>query len=279
MIIDIDEIIGLALNEDVGEGDITSLACIQKDATGTAVLTAKEKGILAGVAMAKRVFLKVDPALEFNAFIADGAEVNPGDKIFEVTGNCIAILSAERLALNILQRMSGIATATREMVQKIQHTSAKILDTRKTTPNFRIFEKMAVRIGGGVNHRFGLFDMFLIKDNHVDFAGGIENALNAVQNYIEKTGNTFPVIIEVRNMDELEKVLAIGKVDRIMFDNFTPELMKKAVDLVNKQYITEASGGVTIQNIKDYAETGVDFISVGALTHHIQSLDLSLTKI
>lgn len=272
----LDQIIDLALREDIGDGDITSLSCIPSNAEGSAQLLVKEAGIIAGVEVARKVFQKINPNIHFTKLIDDKSPVKPGDVVFEVKGHCISILTAERLALNFMQRMSGIATKTNDMVQLIAGTSCKLLDTRKTTPNFRLLEKMAVEMGGGVNHRFGLFDMYLIKDNHIDFAGGITKAIEAVETYKNRSGKYCPVEVEVRDMHELHEVLSVGKIDRIMLDNFSVEEMHKAVALINKKYETEASGGITEQTIRAYAETGVDYISVGALTHHIKSLDLSL---
>ncbi len=272
----IDQIIDNALKEDIGDGDHTSLACIPIYRRGRAKLIVKENGVIAGIEIAKKVFQKVDKDLYFNQILKDGDTVKKGDVAFTVEGSSISILSGERLALNFLQRMSGIATKTRKMVDSIKGLSTILLDTRKTTPNFRILEKMAVEIGGGKNHRFGLYDMIMIKDNHVDFAGGIENAINNVKKYLKENKKTLKIEIEVRNFDELQKVLTIGGVDRIMLDNFNPEDLKKAVDIIGGRFETEASGGINETNLKTYAETGVDFISVGSLTHHIKSLDLSL---
>ncbi|MCL2682740.1 MAG: carboxylating nicotinate-nucleotide diphosphorylase [Bacteroidales bacterium] len=272
----IDEIIAQALQEDVGDGDHTSLACIPETAQGSAILLVKEAGVLAGVEVAKHVFFQVDPTLEFQKFLNDGTQIEPGDVAFEVKGSSRSILTGERLALNFMQRMSGIATQTRRIVDLVEGTKAKILDTRKTSPNLRLLEKMAVRIGGGENHRFGLYDMMMIKDNHIDFSGGIKQAIDAANDYLRKNNKKLAIEIEVRNFDELSQVLDRGGVQRIMLDNFLPPDLKKAVDLIAGRYETEASGGITEQTIRTYAETGVDYISVGALTHQIQSLDLSL---
>jgi nicotinate-nucleotide pyrophosphorylase (carboxylating) len=272
----IDQIIDNALKEDIGDGDHTSLACIPIYRRGRAKLIVKENGVIAGIEIAKKVFQKVDKDLYFNQILKDGDTVKKGDVAFTVEGSSISILSGERLALNFLQRMSGIATKTRKMVESIKGLSTILLDTRKTTPNFRLLEKMAVEIGGGKNHRFGLYDMIMIKDNHVDFAGGIENAINNVKKYLQENNKTLKIEIEVRNFDELQMVLTVGGVDRIMLDNFSPEDLKKAVDIIGGRFETEASGGINETNLKTYAETGVDFISVGSLTHHIKSLDLSL---
>lgn len=272
----IDQIIDFALKEDIGDGDHTSLACIPIFHRGRAKLIVKEKGVIAGIEIAKKVFHKIDKDLYFNQILKDGEIVKEGDIAFTVEGSSISILSGERLALNFMQRMSGIATKTRKMVDSIKGLSSIILDTRKTTPNFRLLEKMAVELGGAKNHRFGLYDMIMIKDNHVDFAGGIENAINNVKNYLKSKGKALKIEIEVRNFDELQKVLSVGGVDRIMLDNFTPENLKKAISIIDGRFETEASGGITETNLKIYAETGVNYISIGSLTHNIKSLDLSL---
>lgn len=275
----IDEIISLALEEDLGPGDYTSLATIPPGKTGTSKLLIKEEGILAGVDIAEKVFQTLDPSLVFEWLIPDGSRIKPGDIAFHVSGRSLSILSGERLALNFMQRMSGIATATDQMVQQLKGTRAKVLDTRKTTPLLRELEKRAVKLGGGENHRMGLYDMIMIKDNHVDFAGGIRAAIEAVHRYLEIEGIKLKIEIEVRNFKELEEVLSVGKVDRIMLDNFTPGNLAKAVRVIGGRFESEASGGINILNIRDYAETGVDFISAGALTHHIRSLDMSLKAI
>jgi len=272
----IDDIITRALAEDLGDGDHTSLACIPANSFGKAKLLVKESGIIAGIEIARRVFEKVDSKTRFTQLLNDGDAVKPGDIAFTVEGNPVSLLSSERLALNFMQRMSGIATKTNQMVKLIDGLNTKLLDTRKTTPNIRVLEKMAVKLGGGENHRFGLYDMIMIKDNHVDFSGGIENAINNVKNYLKEKNKTLKIEIEVRNFDELNQVLTIGGIHRIMLDNFTPENLKKAVDIIDGKYETEASGGITESTIRTYAETGVDYISVGSLTHHIKSLDLSL---
>lgn len=272
----IDEIIEQALIEDTGDGDHTSLSVIPPGAQGRAHLLVKQAGILAGVAIAEKVFKKVDSHIAFKQLIADGTRIQPGDIVFTVEGSSASILMAERLALNFLQRMSGIATVTATYVDRLKGLNTQVLDTRKTTPLLREIEKYAVKAGGGSNHRFGLYDMVMIKDNHVDFAGGIANAIHAANAYLKKTGRQLKIEIEVRNLDEMQQVLQTGGVHRIMLDNFTPELLKKAVDMIGGRYETEASGGITLETIRAYAETGVDFISVGALTHHIKSLDLSL---
>lgn len=272
----IDEIIRKALAEDIGPGDHTSLATIPHDAMGRANLLIKENGVLCGVEIARKVFAAVDPDLDFQLFLHDGSEVKPGDVAFSVSGKVISILSGERLALNFMQRLSGIATATRLMVNELQGTKTQLLDTRKTTPNLRELEKMAVRAGGGENHRMGLYDMIMIKDNHVDFAGGIRPAIESVHKYLKEKALNLKIEIEVRNFIELNQVIETGGVNRIMLDNFGVEELRKAVDLIAGRFETEASGKITIQNIRSYAETGVDFISSGALTHQIKSLDMSL---
>jgi nicotinate-nucleotide pyrophosphorylase (carboxylating) len=270
------ELISLAINEDVGEGDHTTLASIPEGTKGKAVLLCKEQGVLAGMRVAPMVFNLIDENIEFKPLLADGTHILPGDQAFEVSGPFRSILTAERLVLNYLQRMSGIATRTYALWSLVSDLPVKLLDTRKTTPNMRVFEKMAVRIGGGYNHRFGLFDMILIKNNHVDVAGGVTNVLKQTQQYLERTGRKLQVEIEVRNMDELQEALNCGGFQRVMFDNFSVTEMRKAVDIVNHRFETEASGGITEQTLRDYALTGVDFISVGALTHHVRSLDMSL---
>ncbi len=275
----IEEIVRLALKEDIGDGDHTSLATIPEDATGEAVLTAKDQGIIAGIDVAREVFRQVDSTIRMNVLMDDGSTVKKGDKIFYVSGKARSLLTAERTALNFLQRMSGIATFTRKLANQLEGYPARLLDTRKTTACNRTVEKMAVRLGGGHNHRFGLFDMIMIKDNHVDFSGGIEKAIQATHNYLKSKGKNLKIEIEVRNFDELDEVLRVGGVNRIMLDNFTPDDLKKAVDIIGGAYETEASGNISIDNIRKYAETGVDFISVGALTHQIKSLDLSLKAI
>ncbi len=272
----IDTIIKNAFIEDIQDGDHTSLATIPGDAKGKAVLIAKEEGIIAGISIARKVFEICDSEIEFQPFMTDGDKINPGDQIFTVSGKSISILKAERLALNFMQRMSGIATATNKIVRLIEGTNTRILDTRKTTPNLRILEKEAVRLGGGENHRMGLYDMIMIKDNHIDFAGGITQAIQACHKYLKENLKDLKIEIEVRNFNELDQVLNFGGVNRIMLDNFTPEDMKMALHQIDGKFETEASGGITIENIRSYAETGVNYISVGALTHHIKSLDLSL---
>jgi len=265
-----------ALQEDVGEGDHTSLSTIEPGKTGKAVLIIKEQGILAGVAEALEVFAQVDAALQVSVAITDGQEVNPGDIVFEIAGSIHSILLAERLVLNIMQRMSGIATSTRRIVNMLEGTNTKVLDTRKTTPLLRFLEKKSVAIGGGTNHRFGLYDMILIKDNHVDYAGGIRNAIEKADKYRQVLGKSIDIEIEVRNLDELQQVLETGRVNRIMLDNFPPALVRQAVTLIDGRYPTEASGGLTEANMLEYARAGVDYLSMGALTHSVKGLDMSL---
>ncbi len=265
-----------ALKEDVGPGDYTSLATIPINSFGKAQLIVKDQGILAGVEMARYVFKEVDPSLKVEVFILDGQFVKHGDIVLHVSGNSQSILKAERLVLNCMQRMSGIATYTRKLCDLILGTKAKLLDTRKTTPNFRIAEKWACKIGGAVNHRYGLFDMILIKDNHADYSGGITQALTNTYEFLKTNQLPLKVEIEVRSVDELKEVVAFGRVDRILLDNFSPEQIREAVRLVDKQFVTEASGGINESTLRKYAETGVDFISMGALTHQVKSLDLSL---
>ncbi|GAB3046440.1 carboxylating nicotinate-nucleotide diphosphorylase [Spirosoma pulveris] len=270
------EFIQLALAEDVGDGDHTSLSTIPADAQKRARLLVKETGILAGVEVAKAVFAEVDPNFVVDVLLHDGASINPGDVVLTVSGNARNILTAERLVLNCMQRMSGIATHTRELVNLLEGTRAKLLDTRKTTPNFRICEKMATKIGGAVNHRFGLYDMILIKDNHVDYAGSIEAAITKAVTYLKDTGRSLRIEVETRNRAEVEEVLRVGQVDVILLDNFAPDEIRDMVRLINGRFVTEASGGIDETNLRAYAETGVDYISSGALTHQIKSLDLSL---
>lgn len=275
----IDEIIAKALREDIGEGDHTSLSTIPATAIGKARLLVKEDGILAGVDIARKVFFHTDDRIVMTQFIQDGSRIKIGDVAFEVSGPSISLLTAERTALNFMQRMSGIATHTRQMVDAIEGLPVKILDTRKTTPLLREFEKMAVRLGGGFNHRFGLYDMILIKDNHVDFAGGIAKAITACHEYMHHKGLNLKIEIETRNLDEVRQVLEHGGVQRIMLDNFSFKMLRQAVKIIDNKYETEASGGINLQTIRQYAECGVDFISVGSLTHHINSLDLSLKAV
>ena len=270
-----DKLIELAFAEDIGDGDHTTLCCIPDDAMGKSHLLIKENGILAGVEMAKKVFAKFDPTLTVEVLINDGTPVKVGDIAMIVSGKTRSLLQTERLMLNIMQRMSGIATMTNKYVKLLEGTKTHVLDTRKTTPGLRMLEKQAVKIGGGMNHRIGLFDMILLKDNHVDFAGGIENAIDRCHAYLKEKGLDLKIEIEVRNFDELQRVLNHGGVDRIMFDNFSVPDTKKAVDLVAGRMETESSGGITFDTIRGYAEQGVDFISVGALTHSVKGLDMS----
>jgi nicotinate-nucleotide pyrophosphorylase (carboxylating) len=275
----IDQFILNSLKEDVGDGDHTSLATIPAGTKGQAKLLVKEDGILAGVELALEIFHLVDAALIPTVFFSDGAEIKTGDIVLEVEGNAQSILKAERLVLNCMQRMSGIATQTHRIVDLLKNTHAKVLDTRKTTPGLRYLEKWAVRIGGGVNHRFGLYDMILIKDNHVDYSGGIKNAIENTKKYLKANNKNLAIEIEVRNLDELEAVLQTGGINRILLDNFDFDNLREAVKLIGGRYTTEASGGITIDNVQAYAECGVDFISVGALTHSVKSLDLSLKAV
>ncbi len=270
-----DRLIDLAFAEDIGDGDHTTLCCIPEDAVGKSHLLIKEDGILAGVEVAKRVFARFDDTLKVEVFMDDGSEVKKGDIAMLVTGKTRSLLQTERLMLNIMQRMSGIATTTRRYVDLLKGTNTKVLDTRKTTPGMRMLEKQAVKIGGGVNHRIGLFDMILLKDNHVDFAGGIRNAIDKCHKYLDEKLLNLKIEIEVRNFDELGQVLERGGVDRIMLDNFTVADTKKAVDMIAGKYETESSGGITFDTIRQYAECGVDFVSVGALTHSVKCLDMS----
>ena len=270
-----DRLIDLAFAEDIGDGDHTTLCCIPDDATGKSHLLIKEDGILAGIEVAKRVFARFDPTLKVDVLIGDGAKVKKGDIAMVVSGKTRSLLQTERLMLNILQRMSGIATMTNKYVELLKGTNTLVLDTRKTTPGMRILEKQAVKIGGGVNHRIGLFDMILLKDNHVDFAGGIKNAIDRCHDYLSEKSLNLKIEIEVRNFDELQQVLDRGGVDRIMLDNFSIENTKKAVCMIAGRYEVESSGGITFETIRGYAECGVDFISVGALTHSVKCLDMS----
>ena len=270
-----DRLIDLAFAEDIGDGDHTTLCCIPETAMGKSHLLIKEEGILAGVEVAKKVFNRFDPTMQVDVLIGDGAHVKVGDVAMVVTGKTRSLLQTERLMLNIMQRMSGIATMTNRYVERLKGTNTRILDTRKTTPGLRMLEKQAVKIGGGVNHRIGLFDMILLKDNHVDFAGGITNAIDRCHAYLQEKGLDLKIEIEVRNFDELNQVLTHGGVNRIMLDNFSVSDTKKAVEIIAGRYETESSGGITYDTIRDYAEQGVDFISVGALTHSVKGLDMS----
>jgi nicotinate-nucleotide pyrophosphorylase (carboxylating) len=275
----ISELIELAFAEDIGDGDHTTLCCIPPDAMGKSRLIIKEDGIIAGVEMAKQIFYHFDPDLKIDVFIQDGSEVKKGDIAFTVEGKVQSLLQTERLALNVMQRMSGIATVTRKYVKALEGTHTKVLDTRKTTPGMRLMEKEAVKAGGGANHRIGLFDMILLKDNHVDFAGGIEQAITRARQYLKEKGKDLKIEIEVRNFDELAQALKTGGIDRIMLDNFSIEDTREAVRRINGRYETESSGGITFDTLRAYAETGVDYISVGALTHSVKSLDMSLKAV
>ena len=270
----IDRLIDLSFAEDIGDGDHTTLSCIPADAMGKSKLLIKEEGILAGIEVAKEVFRRFDPTMKVEVFIQDGSHVKPGDVAMMVEGKVQSLLQTERLMLNIMQRMSGIATMTNKYVKRLEGTRTRVLDTRKTTPGMRIMEKMAVKIGGGCNHRIGLFDMILLKDNHVDFAGGIHNAVSRAKEYCKVKGKNLKIELEVRNFDELNQALAEG-VDRIMLDNFTPEDTRKAVEIVGGRCETESSGGITYDTMLPYAQAGVDFISFGALTHSVKGLDMS----
>jgi len=276
---DFKQLISLWFAEDIGDGDHTTLSCIPPDAMGKSQLIIKENGVLAGVEVARSIFNAFDPELKMTVFIQDGTEVKSGDIAFVVEGRIQSLLQTERLMLNIMQRMSGVATRTREYVKLLEGTGTRVLDTRKTTPGLRLLEKEAVKIGGGVNHRIGLYDMILLKDNHVDFAGGIDKAILRAKDYCKEKGKNLKIEIEVRSFDELNQVLAIGGVDRIMLDNFSVENTRKAVELIGRKYETESSGGITFNTLRDYAECGVDFISVGALTHSVKSLDMSFKAV
>lgn len=270
-----DKLIDLSFAEDIGDGDHTTLCCIPEDAMGKSHLLIKEDGILAGVEVAKKVFARFDDTMKVEVLIQDGAHVKKGDIAMVVTGKVRSLLQTERLMLNIMQRMSGIATMTSKYVEKLRGTKTHVLDTRKTTPGMRMLEKQAVKIGGGMNHRIGLFDMILLKDNHVDFAGGIMNAIDRCHKYLEEKGLKLKIEIEVRNFDELQQVIDHGGVDRIMLDNFSVADTRKAVEIIAGRFETESSGGITFDTIRQYAECGVDFISVGALTHSVKGLDMS----
>lgn len=271
----VDDLLDLAFAEDIGDGDHTTLSTIPADEMGKSRLIIKEPGVLAGVEMAEKVLHKVDPSIKMEVFIKDGSEVKPGDIAFIAEGPVRSLLTAERTMLNIMQRMSGVATMTATYQNELNGLHTKVLDTRKTTPGMRILEKDAVAMGGGKNHRIGLFDMILIKDNHIDFAGGIEKAIDRARQYCRDNGKDLKIEVEVRSLDDIRRVLEHGGVDRIMFDNFTPELTKEAVKMVNGAVETESSGGITLKNLRQYGEAGVDFISVGALTHSVKSLDMS----
>jgi nicotinate-nucleotide pyrophosphorylase (carboxylating) len=272
----LDFLIKNALEEDIGDGDHSALCCIDADAKGKAILKIKEEGILAGIEVAETIFKYVEPAVLFTAYKKDGDKMQFGEIAFEVQAKVHTILSCERLVLNCMQRMSGIATLTRQYVDKLKGYSTKLLDTRKTTPNFRLLEKEAVRIGGGTNHRFGLYDMIMLKDNHIDYCGGIEKAIEKANAYLQQKNLDLKIEIETRSLDDVKKVIQVGKVHRIMLDNFTPQQIEKALKIINGKYETEASGGINLENIQEYAATGVDYISSGAIIHQAKSLDLSL---
>ena len=271
----VDELIELAIREDIGDGDHSSLACIPHDQRGRMKLLVKQDGILAGVEVARRVLRRLDPEVKFEQLLEDGTRIKPGDIAFYVEGRLISLLQAERILLNIMQRMSGVATQTAVYVKELEGLKTKVLDTRKTTPGMRVLDKIAVKLGGGENHRMGLFDMVILKDNHIDFAGGIDNAIDRCHAYLKEKGLDLKIEIEVRSFDELDQVLKHGGVNRIMLDNFSVPDTKKAVDIIAGKYETESSGGITYDTIRDYAEQGVDFISVGALTHSVKGLDMS----
>jgi nicotinate-nucleotide pyrophosphorylase (carboxylating) len=273
------EFILRSIGEDLGDGDHSSLACIPWEATGRAKLLIKEEGILAGVNVAKETFTAIDKELSCEILIEDGSKINPGDIAFYVLGRQQSILKSERLVLNLMQRMSGIATGTNQFVSSVHGLKARILDTRKTTPGLRFLEKEAVRIGGGMNHRMGLFDMIMLKDNHITYAGGIDKAIEKTRDYLKKSSRKLKIEIEARNLDDVRKIMEVGGVNRIMLDNFNIEDTITAVDLIAGRYETESSGGITLDSVRAYAECGVDFISVGALTHHIRSLDMSLKAV
>lgn len=272
----VDDLIELAIREDIGDGDHSSLSCIPHDERGRMKLLVKQEGILAGVEVAQRVLKRLDPEVKFEQLLEDGARIKPGDIAFYVEGRLISLLQAERILLNIMQRMSGVATQTAIYVKELEGLKTKVLDTRKTTPGMRVLDKMAVKLGGGENHRIGLFDMVILKDNHIDFAGGILKAIPRVREYLKEKGKNIPIEVEVRSLDDIQDVFAAGGCDRIMLDNFTPEMTREAVKLIDGRIEIESSGGITLKNLREYAECGVDFISVGALTHQIKSLDLSL---
>ena len=276
---DFQQLIQLWFAEDIGDGDHSTLSCIPAAAVGKSQLIIKENGVLAGVEVAREIFKAFDPSLQMTTFIHDGADVKVGEVAFVVEGKIQSLLQTERLMLNIMQRMSGVATRTREYVKMLEGTKTRVLDTRKTTPGLRLLEKEAVKIGGGVNHRIGLYDMIMLKDNHVDFAGGIDKAILRAQDYLKENGKDLKIEIEVRNFDELAQVMAVGGVHRIMLDNFTPENTRKAVEIIDGKYETESSGGITSATLREYAECGVDYISVGALTHSVKSLDMSFKAV
>lgn len=275
----VNDLIELSIREDIGDGDHSSLASIPHDKRGRMKLLVKQEGILAGVEIAQIVFRRLDPEVKMEILIADGTPVKVGDIAFYVEGRLITLLQSERIILNIMQRMSGVATQTAVYVKALEGTATKVLDTRKTTPGMRVLDKMAVKLGGGENHRMGLFDMVILKDNHIDFAGGITKAVTKTRQYLADKGKNIKIEVEVRNLQDIEECFAVGGVDRIMLDNFSPELTQKAVELIGGRIETESSGGITMANMRDYALCGVDYISVGALTHQIKSLDLSLKAV
>jgi len=272
----VDSLIELAIKEDIGDGDHTSLCCIPAEEEGRMRLLCKQEGIIAGIEIAELVLHRLDPEMKFEQLLHDGDRVKSGDVAFYVSGRLRSLLQAERILLNIMQRMSGVATQTSVYVARLEGLHTKVLDTRKTTPGMRVLDKMAVKIGGGENHRIGLFDMILLKDNHIDFAGGIRQAIEGARQYLAERGKNIPIECEVRTLENIDEVFAAGGVDRIMFDNFSPEMTRLAVEKVAGRCETESSGGITLENLREYAECGVDFISVGALTHQIRSLDMSL---
>ena len=272
----VDELIELCIKEDIGDGDHTSLSCIPENEHGRMRLLCKQEGVIAGIEIAQIVLRRLDPEMRFEQVLEDGSRVRPGDVAFYVSGRLRSLLQAERIVLNIMQRMSGVATQTAVYVKRLEGLHTRVLDTRKTTPGMRVLDKMAVKLGGGENHRMGLFDMILLKDNHIDFAGGIQKAIHGVREYLKARGKELPIECEVHTLEDIDEVFAAGGVDRIMFDNFTPEMTRLAVEKVAGRCETESSGGITLETMRDYAECGVDFISVGALTHQIRSLDMSL---
>lgn len=275
----IDRLIDLAIAEDLGDGDHSSLSCIPYDAVGAVQLMMKQEGVIAGLRVAERIYERIDGSISINFLKSDGELLQPGDIAFRAYGRVHALLQAERIVLNVLQRMSGVATQTREYVKLCEGTKAKVLDTRKTTPGMRVLDKMAVTIGGGLNHRMGLFDMIMLKDNHIDFAGGIEQAIRMANEYLAKTGRNLDIEVETRSLNDVETVLRVGGVRRIMLDNFTVSDTRKAVEMVNGRFETESSGGINLSTIRDYALCGVDYISVGAITHQIKSIDMNLKKV
>lgn len=275
----VDQLIELAIAEDIGDGDHTSLSSIPSGERGRMKLLIKQAGTLAGVEVAERVFQRLDPTVSFERILSDGAIVSPGDIAFYVSGSMITLLQSERIILNIMQRMSGVATQTAIYADRLAGLKTKVLDTRKTTPGMRVLDKMAVKIGGGENHRIGLFDMILLKDNHIDFAGGITPALKGVREYLSRTGRALPIEVEVRSLEDIDEVFAAGGADRVMFDNFSVEMTRQGVERVAGRAQTESSGGITLETLRSYGECGVDFVSVGALTHQIKSLDMSLKAV